>query len=131
MKLINHLSNYENKNECELALITLDSLTALNNKYNDLYINRKSLLIDGYFKTKFNQIDNIIFSNVDEAKRIFDNIHFFGSIKYNDRYDFYDRLIKQKQKQKLLLKFENSIDLFNFYYLLVKKMLVLKIFLRL
>ena len=115
MKLINHLSNYENKNECELALITLDSLTALNNKYNDLYINRKSLLIDGYFKTKFNQIDNIIFSNIDEAKRIFDNIHFFGSIKYNDRYDFYDRLIKQKQKKKLLLKFENSIDLFNFY----------------
>lgn len=113
--MLSRITAFENKNEFEDALFTLDSICWLLPKYIKLYENKKANLISNYFEKKFMQIDNVIQTNIDEAKKMHDGIQFFGSDKYKNDYNRYDQLIKKKRKSRLRLEFEYQKDKKQFH----------------
>jgi hypothetical protein len=108
------LTYFENKGEYEKALVVLDSLTWLSPSYNRLMEKRKSKIMDGYFIKKFQQIDNVIETNVDEAKSLHASMNFYGTEKYRDKYNRYGNLINKKRKKIFINKFDYLRDNNNF-----------------
>jgi hypothetical protein len=112
--LLMRLSYFENKGEFEKALNVLDSLTWISPTYSKMMDKRKSKIIDGYFTKKFQQIDNIIETNVDDAKNIHSSMNFFGTEKYRDKYNRYGNLINKKRKKIFINKFDYFRDNNNY-----------------
>ena len=99
--------NYEN------SIIIIDELIELNARYkeDEHYIKLKSVAFDKYINKKFQQIDNIIEVDFNEAEGVFVSIKWYGqsSEQYKSKYDSYDCSIRQKKTNDLKLKFKNHI----------------------
>lgn len=112
--LMLRLTYFENKGDNEKALVVLDSLFWLTPSYVKMMDKRKSKIVDGYINKKFQQIDNVIETNVEEAKNIHSSMNFYGTEKYREKYNRYGNLINKRRKKIFINKFDYCRDNNNY-----------------
>ena len=108
--ILARITAFENKNDFENAIRSIDSLCWFIPEQIKLTESRRTKLIADYFNQNFRLIENLLATNVSEAEKIHQNISFFGTEKYKNKYNRYNDVIQKKKKSQLKLKFENEID---------------------